>query len=391
MKKAKKMTKTSAVIAEYNPLHNGHKYNLDKIKELSDCQNLAVIMSGNFTQRGDIALADKYTRATHAIKAGADIVIELPTVFATANAEIFALGGAKIFSEINASTLCFGAENASVEDFLTTAKLTLNESKEFKKRLKEHLKSGYRFAKAKSMAFCEVSGVKEEMLSSPNNILGVEYVKALLKLCPESQILPIARVGSAFNDNTLRDNFSSASAIRFAIKNGGDFSSNLPPFVIQDLPKNLPNLDKVLLYSILQKSPKQLSQIADCSEGLENRIFRLARESSTTSELLEKLSCKRYTLTRLQRLLVSCLLDIDKNLTKLAKKTQPYIKVLAIKKEKMSLLSEISKTVPLITRKKDEEKLNKKQKLLFEKDVFAGEIYSLITNTKQNPFEMKIV
>ena len=385
------MIKLSAVIAEYNPFHNGHSYNINQIKEQSGCNALAVIMSGSFTQRGEIAVADKYTRAIHAIKAGADIVIELPTVYATATAEIFALGGVKIFKEIDGDTLCFGAENAIKEDFLKTAKLTQKETKEFKNTLNKHLKSGYRFAKAKTLALSELYNLDETLLSKPNNILGVEYTKAILKLCPEKDILPIQRIGAGYNDTDLCDNYSSASAIREAISRGKDFSSNLPPFVIQDLPKELPNLDKVLLYAILQKSPKQLKQIADCSEGLENRISRLARECSTASELLEKLSCKRYTLARLQRILLSCLLDINKDLIKLSKKVQPYLKVLAIKKEQLDLLSEIGKTAPLITRKGDEQKLNKKQKLLFEKDIFAGEIYSLITGKKQNPFEMKIV
>ncbi len=391
MKKAKKMIKLSAVIAEYNPFHNGHKYNIDQIKSLSGCDNLAVIMSGNFTQRGDIALLDKYARATHAVKAGADIVVELPTVYATANAEIFALGGAKVFNQLNATTLCFGAEKANSEDFLSTAKLTLKESKEFKNSLKKHLKSGYKFAKAKTMAFCEVCGVNEEMLSCPNNILGVEYTKALLKLCPNASILPILRVGSGYNDNSLKDNFSSASAIRYAIETGEDISTNLPDFVLKDLPKTLPNASKMIMLSVMQKSIKELGNLPDCSEGLENRIYKLARESNSVKELLEKTLCKRYTKTRLQRILICSLLGIDKNLINLAKKATPYIKVLAIKKEKLGLLSELSKSATLITRSGDEQKLNKKQKILFEKDIYASEVYSLISNTTQKPFEMKII
>lgn len=385
------MIKTSAVIAEYNPFHNGHLYNLNKIKENTNCKNLAVIMSGNFTQRGEIAILDKYTRATHAIKAGADIVVELPTVYATATAEIFALGGIKILKEIRANTLCFGAENANKEDFLKIAKITQKESKEFKFALNKYLKEGYKFVKAKTLALSELYNLDENILCKPNNILGIEYTKAILNLCPNREILPIQRIGSSFNDTSLGENFSSASAIRIGIENSEDISSNLPLFVLEDLPKTLPNLDDITLYSILQKSTKQLKQIPDCSEGLENRIYRIARECRTVKELVEKLSCKRYTITRLQRILTNCLLEIDKDLIKVAKKTTPYIKVLAIKKEKLSLLSEIGKTAPLITRKGDEEKLNKRQKLIFEKDILAGEIHTLITGLKQNPFEMKIV
>lgn len=348
-------------------------------------------MSGNFTQRGEIAILDKYTRAVHAIKAGADIVLELPTAYATATAEIFALGGVKIFKAMGATTLCFGAENANREDFLKVAKITKKESKEFKKTLNEYLKEGYKFVKAKTLALSELYNLDETLLNKPNNILGVEYTKAILSLCPDRNILPIQRVGSDYNDTALSENFSSASAIREAIERGEDISSNIPSFALEDLPKSLPNLDKITLYSILQKSAEQLKQLPDCTEGLENRIYRLARESETSKELIEKLACKRYTLTRLNRILINCLLGIDKDLINTAKKTTPYIKVLAIKKDKLSLLGEIGKTAPLITRKGDEEKLNKKQKLIFEKDILAGEIHSLITGVKQNPFEMKIV
>ena len=391
MKKAKKMTKTSAVIAEYNPFHNGHKYNLEQIKNNSSNSCVAVIMSGNFTQRGEIAVMDKYTRATHAIKAGADIVVELPTVYATANAEIFALGGVKVFKGIGATTLCFGAEKADKQEFLSTAKLCLNETKEFKNRLKTHLKSGYKFAKAKSLALCELANINQEMLLSPNNILGVEYTKALLSLCPTADILPILRVGSGYNDTTLKDNFSSASAIRKGVQLGEDISSNVPPFVLDDMPKTLPNASDMIMLSVIQKSLKELKNLPDCTEGLENRIYKMARQSSSLEELLEKTLCKRYTKTRLQRILICSLLGINKKIVTLAKKTTPYIKVLAIKKDKMHKLSEIAKSATLITRSGDEQKLNKKQLSLFKIDKFAGEVYSLITNSTQKPFEMKII
>ncbi len=391
MKKAKKMTKTSAVIAEYNPFHNGHKYNLEQIKNNSSNSCVAVIMSGNFTQRGEIAVMDKYTRATHAIKAGADIVVELPTVYATANAEIFALGGVKVFKGLGATTLCFGAEKADKQEFINTAKICLNETKEFKNRLKTHLKSGYKFAKAKSLALCEVASINQEMLLSPNNILGVEYTKALLSLCPTADILPILRVGSGYNDTTLKGNFSSASAIRKGVQLGEDISSNVPPFVLDDMPKTLPNASDMIMLSVIQKSLKELKNLPDCTEGLENRIYKMARQSSSLEELLEKTLCKRYTKTRLQRILICSLLGINKKIVTLAKKTTPYIKVLAIKKDKMHLLGEIAKSATLITRSGDEQKLNKKQQSLFKIDKFAGEVYSLITNSTQKPFEMKII
>ncbi len=383
------MIKLSAVICEFNPFHNGHAYNLSQAKKQGD--SLIVIQSGNFTQRGEIAVLDKYTRAKHAILAGADMVIELPCVYATANAEIFALGGIKLFNLINASTLCFGAEKDDKDSFLQTARACLRESKNFKKELKNNLKLGYKFVKAKSLALSKEKNVDCDLLEKPNNILGLEYTKALLKSKKPFNIYPIKRIGEDFNSTDFSTEFSSASGIRQAISLNQDVSLCVPDYVFKDLPKDLPNLDKEIIYSILNKSPNELKNLPDVSEGLENRIYNLAQENYTFNTLINSLCTKRYTKTRLQRILINNLLNIDKNLISVAKKTTPYVKVLAIKKDKLNLLGELSKSCTLITQRSDTLKLNKNQKLILERDIFSSKIYSLITNNKQNSFEMKII
>ena len=318
------MINLSAVIAEFNPLHNGHAYNLKLAKKQGEA--LAVILSGNFTQRGEVAILDKYARAKHAIQAGADIVIELPTVYATANAEIFALGGVKIFNEINATTLCFGAEKNNKDSFLQTAKNTLKETKAFKKQLKNNLKLGYKFAKAKFLALSNQENVDKELLERPNNILGLEYTKALLKSKKPFNLFPIKRIGADFNSTTMQGEFSSASAIRQGIISGQEVIESMPNFVYKDLPKTLPNLDKEIIYSIITKSAKQLKNLPDVSEGLENRIYNLAEQNYTFDNLINQLCTKRYTKTRLQRILTNNLLGIDKKLIKIAKKNHPLCK-----------------------------------------------------------------
>lgn len=381
------MLKLSAVIAEYNPFHNGHQYNLTKAKSLAE--NTAVIMSGNFTQRGEIAILDKYQRAIHAIKGGADVVIELPSVYATANAEIFALGGVKIFDEINADTLVFGAEKEDKQSFKTTAKEMLSESVDFKNTLKTHLKSGYTLVKAKSLAYESNYNVDKDLLSSPNNILGLEYVKSILTLCPNRDFTPILRTDKGYLSTEICGEFSSANAIRNNLENE-KISLSLPPHVYGDLPKQLPNLDKVLLHAILSMPTNALGKTPDCTEGLENRIKKYAIESFSVEELIKKVSTKRYTNTRIKRILINALLGIDNSLVKKARKSVPYVKILAIKKEKLHLLSTLSQA-KLITCKKDYDNLNKLDKKIFDVDVFACQIYSLITGKKINPFEMKIV
>ena len=383
------MIKISAIISEYNPFHNGHEYSLQQAKLAGDY--LAVIQSGNFTQRGEVAITDKYTRAIHAIKAGADIVLELPTVYATANAEIFALGGIKIFNLINATTLCFGAEKNDANSFLSTAKASLSESKAFKKSLNKYLKLGYKFAKAKSLALGEQEGVDKDLLCYPNNILALEYTKALLKSKKPFTIYPIKRIGADFLETDFSGKYSSASAIRNSLNLGEKLKEAMPLYSYLDLPKTPPCLDKEIIYSISTKTLKELKNIPDVSEGLENRILSCAQKSFTLEELLKNLATKRYTNTRLQRILINSLLNIDKKLLEIAKKTTPYVKVLAIKKDKLDLLGTISQTCQIITRKSDYDKLNKNQKLIFEKDILSCEIYSLATNKQLNPFEMKIV
>jgi len=383
------MTKISAVISEYNPFHNGHAYNLELAKKQGDL--LAVIQSGNFTQRGEIALQDKYVRAIHAIKGGADIVVELPTVYATSNAEIFALGGIKIFSLLNASTLCFGAENDNPQDFIKTAKATLKETSSFKKQLKTNLKLGYKFAKAKYLALCSQENVNGELLEKPNNILALEYTKALLKTKKDFSIYPIKRIGANFNDASFLGEFSSASGIRHALALGKDVKCAVPSYSYLDLPTLPPNLDREIIYSVKTKSAKELKNLPDVSEGLENRILHCAKNCYSFESLVQNLLTKRYTQTRLQRILISSLLNIDKKLINIAKKTTPYVKVLAIKKDKLSMLGTLSKTCTLITKKSDIQKLNKNQKLLLEKDILSCEIYSLATQKEINPFNMQIV
>lgn len=380
--------KICATVAEYNPFHNGHLYHLNQMKKSAD--TLVVIMSGNFTQRGEIALTDKYTRAIHAIKAGADVVIELPTVFATANAEYFAKGAMKIFNAINADILSFGCESPET-DFINLAKAVKEETPAFKQELKKQLKLGYRFVKAKNEALIN-SGINCEVLSSPNNILALEYVGALLNENKNFSLLPVQRQGASFLDGTLKEEFSSAKAIRENLSDKDKIAKNIPPYVLADLPENLPNADKLILYSLLSSTEKELASIPDCTEGLENRLKKYAKVSFDYATLLKNVQTKRYSKTRIKRILVCSLLKITNELLKNSLNGNPYIKVLAINKNRNDVLSYLSAlSAPLLTRKGDEKKLDEKAKACFESDERASEVYSLITGKRINPFETKFV
>ena len=385
-------------ICEYNPLHNGHLIHINKIKEEVKPDCLAIIMSGNFTQRGEIALLDKYTRASHAIKAGADVVFELPTVFATGNAEIFAKGAVSLANTLTGShVLCFGTESGAKDTLLTTAKMLIAESKEFKALYKEELKTGVTSIKAKVNALSKmnIENVDCELLKSPNNILGIEYTKAILNFKSKLDIHPIIREGAGYNDTELYKGISSASAIRNAILEGKikKTKSSLPDFVYKDLPKTLPNANDLIFYSILKASKQELKEIIDCTEGLENRIKALSKTSINLEDLKDKLKTKRYTYTRISRILLSSMLGIDENFIRKCLSSELYLKVLAVNKQRINLLSELTQLTdtPIITRKSDADKLIGIAKSCFEKDVFANDVYGFVTKNKTNEYDMKMI
>ena len=386
--------KICLAVCEYNPLHNGHLRHLEEMKRAVSPDFTAVIMSGNFTQRGEIAVTDKFTRARHAILAGADAVFELPTVFATGNAEVFAKGAIKLLKELPGdNTLCFGCESGDKEGFIFAAKTLSEESKEFKKLIKSHLKEGVTLARAKTEALEEMNlGVDIELLKSPNNVLGVEYARAVKEWNANMDILPIRRVGAGHNDGELHDDLSSASAIRKAVREGNHraVKSNLPHYVYEDLPKKLPNADDLIFYSLLVKDSRDLKEVCDCTEGLENRIKSALKGSLNLDEVKEKVTTKRYTSTRINRILTAALLGIDENFIRKCMRAELYLNVLAVKEESLKLLAEIKKNckIPLITRKNDAFQLRSTALACFEKDVLANDIFNFLAGKKTSEYMM---
>lgn len=385
-------------VCEYNPLHNGHMKHISYIKKniAPDC--IAIIMSGNFTQRGEIAVLDKYARAVHAIKAGADIVIELPTAFSVAPAEIFAKGGIKLASAVGGEkVLCFGTESAEKEKLISTAKALLDESKEFKKLYKAELKTGVTPIRAKTAALSKmnIANLDLELLKSPNNVLGVEYAKAVIASGANVDLCPIIRDGAGYNDDSLTGERPSALAIRTAIADGKlkKVKPFVPSFVYDDLPEVLPSADDLIFYSALKTPKTDMAKILDCGEGLENRIKALARNCGSLEELKDKLKTKRYTYARLSRILTSCMLGITEKLVRKSLAQDSYLKILAINENKIDILSEFTKNCkyPLITRKSDVIKLDGAAYECFTKDVFANDLYNFITKTHANEYDMKIV
>lgn len=368
--------KICAIICEYNPFHNGHLYHLNAARERSGADAIVCVMSGNFVQRGEAAIMDKYTRARHAVIAGADAVIELPALFATSNAELFAKGAIHLLSSIPAvQSLCFGAENADKTAFLLGAKYLNNEPEEVSEKLKAEIEKGASYAKARAQAWAGFLPL--DLLCSPNNILGLEYAKAILASGANIQILPIERKGAGYSDSNLQETYSSATAIRAAIENGQTLNDNLPDFVFNDLPTALQSgLDALKKYALLSTSKEEIARVCDCTEGLENAFQRAALEKQP----LEKtLTSARYTSSRIRRIALQNLLKIHENTIREALLNPLYLNVLAIKKERKDLLSALGESAfPLLIRAHDDEALTGVAGRAREIDRFADQVYSLL-------------
>ena len=377
--------KICAIICEYNPFHNGHLHHIRQAKTLSNADALVCIMSGNFVQRGESAIMEKRHRAKHAVLAGADAVVELPVIFATSNAELFAKGAVKILSAIPSLThLCFGAENANADVFLRSAKILNDEPMEISAKIKDLTAQGYSYAKAKTEAFKDL--IPAEFLENPNNLLGLEYTRAILSYHSKIQILPIQRLGCGYADTHAQENFSSATAIRKAIQ-AKDFpilKTNLPSFVYDDLTEiSITSLQPLLKYAILQKNSKEIAKVCDCTEGLENAFKRVAEEN--VEQIESALTSARYTTSRIRRIALQNLLNIQKQDILSALENPLYLRLLAIKKENVALLSELGKSAyPLLVKNSDEQKLDGVALEIYQKEKFADRVYSIATG-KQFP------
>ena len=370
--------KICAIICEYNPFHNGHLHHIQTAKKLSGADKVVCIMSGNFVQRGEAAILEKRTRAKHAIQAGANAILELPTIYATSSAEFFAKGAIQLLSAIpNVTTLCFGAETPDKNAFLASAKLLLNEPKEVSLEIKRLLADGVSFVKARASAYEKY--IQNEVLLKPNNLLGVEYTKAILQSNAKIDILPIERKGSGYSEKNLTDNFSSATAIREAIKQNeySNLFNNLPEFTHNDMHVaktiDLATLEK---FAVLNKSKEELANITDCNEGLENAFKTVAEQN--LSDFESKLTSPRYTTARIRRIALHALLGIEEQFIRTALSQPLYLRVLALKKGDKDILSLLGKsTYPLIVKNSDAKKLVGTAKEVFLKEEFADQVFAI--------------
>lgn len=321
--------KIAAVIAEYNPLHNGHLKLLKKVKREVKPEALVVVMSGSFTERGDICVADKYTRAKWAVECGADLVIELPTVYTLSPAKSFAEGALKTLSMLGEFILCFGTETKELEELAYVAEFMRSESKDMRNMLRGYLSEGYSVAKSRTMALDLIHPDYANLVKAPNNILAVEYLKAGAAYGDKVQYHSVERKPDN-NRTTI-----SSTKVRAMMQEGKDFSAFVPECVVIPHPTDMSKYGTVSTYSMRTKTAAELADIANISEGLENRISKT--DFNTFEEFL-RLTTKRYTRSTIKRIAASATVGITKDLVALARENKPYTTVLAANERKKKKL-----------------------------------------------------
>ncbi len=391
------MSTVLGIIGEYNPFHNGHLYHIEKSKQETDAQYVICIISGNFVQRGNTSIVNKWAKTEMILENGADLVIELPTIYSVSSAENFAEGCIKIFNSLKiVDTLSFGMETSDIAILNNIANVLYTEPKEYVTMLSHELQKGNSFPKARENALMMyLNNIKKyaNVMSGSNNILAIEYLKAMKRT--KSTLIPVGikRQKVLYNGEHIVDEFASSTAIRKMLMTNqfDDIRKVMPKSSYMILGRELKNghyvidlskYEKEIIYTLRRMPIEQIKELPDVTEGLENTIKSAAESCNRLQDLIDIIKTKRYTQTRIQRILIYALLGIDKKQMLMSKKVAPYIRVLGFNENGKNLISEISNKNPklnIITsvKKYMDTVGNKNYKEMLQRDIFATDIYTL--------------
>ena len=377
--------KSCGVIVEYNPFHNGHRYHLEKAREESKADVVVAVMSGNFLQRGEPAIIDKWVRAEEALKNGADLVIELPFAYAVQSADYFARGGISSLQHLKVDSLCFGTDINTDLDYEAFGLAHMNNKEQINNLYQEIKNNGQSYPQQMTEIYRQILPNWTLDFSSPNHILGMGYAKENAKYDQPMKLIPIKRMGNDYHDQEVTPHqYASATAIRKETLSGNltELSHVLPENMLKTMEAaELIDWEKawpLLKYQIITSPVSDLKEIYQMVEGLEYRFKEAATKSSTFDEFVENVKSKRYTWTRIQRLCVYVLVQVKNHDIKSVWENN-YIRVLGFNGVGRQFLKERKKEldVPLITN------INKKNDSLLNLEINAGRVYSLLLNKYQ--------
>ena len=383
------------IVSEYNPFHNGHLLHLQDSKKLTHTDFTIAVMSGNFVQRGDTSIVDKWTKTEMALKAGIDLVVELPTLYAISSAENFAEGAIKILNSLGiVDYVSFGSEIGEISPLNDVAQVLYKEPKEFSTLIARQLRSGLSYPKARELAIQMYFGSSQkytEILENPNNILGIEYLKALKKYKSPIRPITLKRKYSDYNSADVKSGIASATAIRTMIQKNKNIHYVVPFETYELLEEKkecgqiIPSLSvfsKEIIYTLRKMTLSEIASLPDVSEGLENKIKVAANTSNTLEDLISKIKSKRYTQSRIQRILLYALLNISEKDINMSRRQVPYIRVLGFNKHGKKIISAIANQNPKIqiivsVKKFMENNTDKHLHTMMSKDIFATNVYTL--------------
>lgn len=378
-----------AIISEFNPFHKGHKFLIDSCRE-NGATHITAIMSGNYVQRGDVAVLSKKIRTEMALNNGADLVVELPLPYAVANAQVFAKGGVGIADKMGCvSKLAFASECGNKDKLISVA--DISSSDEFNSLFKAEIAKGISYPNALNKAIESINSELSNIMTSPNNVLGIEYIKALKEIDSDIEPFTIKRKGDSHNSTEISSELASASNIRKLLGNNSDVSDYIPENCNELLQKAINNGELAMLeenmrgimLKLREMSVTDIAKIADVSEGLENRLYNAIRNSNSISEIIEATKSKRYTYARIRRLIISCLLDITEDYTKASPQ---YIRILGFNKNGAEILSTMKNTalLPVITKLTNlPENISEQAKKALALETRATDIYYTFTKSIQ--------
>lgn len=375
--------KIASIIAEYNPFHKGHAYQINKIKE-DYTDFIVVIMSGNFVQRGEPAIIDKYNRAKIAVDNGASLVLELPLVYSTSNAEIFSLGATTILNSMGIiDRLYFGSENDASTLKNLSEKIYKNLDDE---KIKKFLAEGNSYIKSRELAMDFLSQEEKEIIKKPNNILGLEYLNSLAKLDSKIEAHSIKRKNINHDDDFSLGDFASASHIRRLAYEGEDVSKFIPDYKL--VPENnLENYFDIFKYKMISEKIN-FNEYFDFEEGLENRLLDNL-DAENFEEFIEKVHSKRHSRSRIKRLVIEIILDIKKDLIKKSLQ-EPYTRVLACDKRGIEIFKKSKNKNKIYSFKSFYDISTGITKEMLDKEILASDLYNIKSGKIKTDFTTEV-